>query len=123
MHTQPQININVLAIILSMVSGVVFGFLWYGPLLGKKWAHLMGFNSAQKPDSQKMRKALLLQIIGLFLSSYVLTHTIQVWQPKAWGLMESPFSSSGFGFMAAFFVWIGFYIPNQLSKVAWENRP
>ncbi|MER2512837.1 MAG: DUF1761 domain-containing protein [Nitrosomonas ureae] len=25
--------------------------------------------------------------------------------------------------MSAFFTWIGFYIPMQFSKVAWENRP
>ncbi|MEK6629091.1 MAG: DUF1761 domain-containing protein [Bdellovibrionota bacterium] len=120
---QPYLIINYYAIITSVVVGMVLGFLWYGPLFGKSWAQAMGFASDFKPDSKKMAQAMVLQALGLLLMSYVLAHSGQVWRPSVWGVGVDEGSVFMWGFMSAFFTWIGFYIPMQFSKVAWENRP
>ncbi|MEQ1875168.1 MAG: DUF1761 domain-containing protein [Bdellovibrionia bacterium] len=119
---EPQLIINYPAILVSVVACMVFGFLWYGPLLGRTWAKGMGMNMDKKPDPGVMKKALLLQALGLLLMTYVLAHAIQVWRPSVWGVgQDGP--DGLYGLMAAIFTCLGYYIPQQLSKVAWEGRP
>jgi hypothetical protein len=120
---EPNIVINWGAIAACVVAGMVFGFLWYGPIFGKTWAKLMNFPADFKPDSAVMRKALILQVVGLFLMTYVLAHSGQVWRPSVWGIQVDEGPAFMWGFMSAFFTWVGFFIPMQFSKVAWENRP
>jgi len=36
-------GINIIAVILAMFGFMVVGFLWYGPLFGKRWMELNGF--------------------------------------------------------------------------------
>jgi hypothetical protein len=45
----PEITINYAAVLLAAVANMVVGMLWYGPLFGKQWQALMGFNA----DSMK----------------------------------------------------------------------
>jgi hypothetical protein len=120
---EPNLIINFAAIGVSIIAGMVVGFLWYGPVFGKVWARLMGMPEDFKPTKDAMTKAMVLQVAGLFLTSYVLAHSGQVWRPSVWGAGVDEGSALMWGFMSAFFTWIGFYIPMQFSKVAWENRP
>lgn len=119
---QPLITINWVAIVVAFIAAFVFGGIWYGPLFGKIWGRAIGMDCESKPDPKVMRRAFLLQIIGLFLTAYVLTHSIQVWRPSAWGL-GGDMSDTTYGFLGGFFTWIGFYVPLQLNKVGWEGRP
>ncbi|MCC6278550.1 MAG: DUF1761 domain-containing protein [Oligoflexia bacterium] len=120
---EPKLIINFYAILASIGAGMVFGFLWYGPIFGKAWAKGMGLSSSFAPSKKQMQKAMVLQVIGLFLMAYVLAHSGQIWRPSVWGLGEDGGSPLTWGFMSAFFTWLGFYVPMQFSKVAWENRP
>jgi hypothetical protein len=122
MH-EPHLIINWAAILTSTVVAFLFGGLWYGPIAGKAWCKAMGINMDQKPDSKVMRRAFALQALGLFLTSYVLAHTGQVWRPSVWGVGEDMGPCYMWGFWCGLFTWIGFYIPMQFGKVAWENRP
>jgi hypothetical protein len=119
----PNLIINYYAIAACVLAGMIFGFLWYGPLFGKVWGRLMGMPADYKPEPKVFGRALLLQAIGLVLISYVMAHAGQIWRPSVWGVGPDEASNFMWGFMAAFFTWIGFYIPMQLGKVAWENRP
>jgi len=38
---RPQIPINFLAIAAAVTVSFIAGWLWYGPLFGKKWAGLV----------------------------------------------------------------------------------
>lgn len=114
--------INWPAILVSVLVAFVFGALWYGPILGKAWASDMGLNMDRKPDPKVMKRAFINQFIGTFLTVYVLAHSVQIWRPSVWGAGADQ-SDAMYGFMGALFAWIGFYIPLQLSKISWENRP
>src|SRR3954470_21766025 len=114
---QPHITLNWWAILTAIVVAFFFGFAWYGPIFGKTWAKMMGMNCEQKPDMAVMRKALVIQIVGLFLITFCLDHTLQVWHPSVWGVGPDGGADWQFGFMGGFFTWLGFFVPLQLNKV------
>lgn len=117
---QPNIHLNWLSIAIAVFVAFAFGGIYYGPLLGRVWAELMGMK--EKPTPAAMRRAMLLQLIGTFLTAYVLTFTLKVWMPSSWSLVgDKP--GYVYGFYAGVFTWVGFYVPMQLAKVAWEGRP
>lgn len=119
---QPNLHINYAAIVAAVAAGFAFGGLWYGPLFGKMWAALMGMHVGDAPSKSEMKKAFLLNILGAFLTAYVLTHDLQVWRPSVWGAGEDG-PSYLYGFFGGFFIWLGYYVPMLLGAVAWERRP
>lgn len=69
-----------------------------------------------------MLRAMGIQIFGLLLTAYVLAHSGQVWRPSVWNLGPDQMPDAAWGAMSALFTWIGFYVPMQANKVAWEGR-
>jgi len=118
---QPQISINFAAVAVCVVSNFIIGFLWYGPLFGKKWAKEMGFSEDMKPETKVMIKSMLLMVIGAFFMSYVMAHSVQIWRPSVWGVGTDAVPWT-YGFYAAFFSWIGYIVPVLFSSVSWEGK-
>jgi hypothetical protein len=118
----PNIHINFLAIIIAVVANFIFGFIWYTPLFGKAWGKEMGFDMTQKPPKSAMIKGMVFMLIGNFLMAFVFAHNIAVWNPVTWGLPHSDMSVGAVAFSAAFFTWLGFFVPTDLGAVAWENK-
>ena len=85
MQQHPAIVLNWGAMVAAMIGCFVFGGLWYGPIAGKAWAKAMSFPSNFQPKPGEMKRAFAIQIVGLFLTVYVLAHTSQVWRPSVWG--------------------------------------
>jgi hypothetical protein len=117
----PQIHLNYLAILASMAAYFVLGFLWYGPIFGKTWLAEMKKPSDCKPEPGAMRKSFTLMIIGSFLTMFVLSCTVLVWRPSFWNVGEDG-PNAAYGFFAAIFSWIGFYVPVLLGQVGWEGK-
>lgn len=115
----PTIVLSFPGIAFAVVAAMILGFLWYGPVFGRRWAHELGLNFEDKPPG--MGRALLLQVIGLTLTAYVLAHANQVWRPSVWGAGEDA-PAAVYGFFGGLFTWFGFYLPPQLGRVAWEKR-
>ena len=120
---QPHIVLNWGAIAVSIIVAFIFGGIWYGPLFGKTWAKAMGMDCEKKPELAVMRKAMAIQLVGTFLIAFCLTHDLQAWLPSAWGIPGNDGPSWLHGFMGGFFTWLGFFVPLQLNKVAWEQKP
>ncbi len=109
----PEIPINYLAIIVATVVLMPVGFLWFGPLFGKAWASHHRMSDVPQPDGA----AMAIFALGNFLLVFVLAHAQGVWRAGAWGL--SPDVSNATLIMnSAGFTWLGFFLPNQLAKVA-----
>ena len=118
---QPEIHINYLSVLLAVIASFFFGWLWYGPIFGKLWARLMKMPTDVKPDSKFMLRGMALMILGAFLTAFVMAHASEVWRPSVWGVgLDSP--SCTYGFFNGLFTWLGFFIPMQMSMVAWEGR-
>jgi hypothetical protein len=118
---QPEIHLNHLAIAAGVLSNLVIGFLWYGPIFGKAWMKEVGMAPDHKPARGAMARGMILMIVGSFLMAFVLSHDVAVWRPSTWkaGVDQS---SAVYGFFAAFFTWIGYFVPQLLGTVAWEGK-
>ena len=118
---QPEISINYLAIVLCVLVALPIGFLWFGPLFGRPWAKLMGLEDIEQPGGAAMAKSMLIYALGSLLLAWVLVHSIEVWRPSAWnaGTDDAPWV---YGANAAFWTWLGFFLPLQMGRVAWEQR-
>src|SRR5258708_25829279 len=69
-----------------------------------------------------MRRYMGLQILGSFLTSYVLVFSGEVWRPSVWAAgADQP--SYFYGFFNGFWIWLGFFVPMLLGAVALENPP
>jgi len=80
----PLIHLNWLAIIVAVIASFFLGGLWYGPLFGKAWRKEMGVPEGVKPSGAEMTKPIVLNIIGTFLTAFVLAHEVQVWRASSW---------------------------------------
>ncbi|HEX5003266.1 MAG TPA: DUF1761 domain-containing protein [Bacteroidia bacterium] len=121
---EPNLNISMMAVVVATVANFIFGAIWYMPLFGKAWATEMKIDmTGPKPPTSVMVRGMALMVIGNFLMAYVLAHDIAVWNPLTWGHPEwVNHTPMQFTFAAAFFTWLGFYLPQDLSKMAWENK-
>jgi hypothetical protein len=119
----PQIHVNWFAVAGAVVAAFAFGGVWYGPLWGKTWGGLMGMDMSKPPAPAVMKRAFANQLVGTFLTAYVMTFSLKVWMPSVWGLGPDMGPYYMYGLYAGFFTWLGFYVPLQLSKVSWEGRP
>ena len=117
----PDLPINYLAIIVCVAVAMPLGFLWFGPLLGKAWAKEMGLESKPEPSKQEMMKSLGLYAFGSLLMAFVLAHSIEIWRPSTWhaGTDDADWL---YGVNAAFWNWLGFIVPLQIGRVAWEFK-
>ena len=108
--------INYLAVLVAAVASVVLGFLWYGPLFGKTWAQLMGFDKKKMAEAKKKgmpKQTWVLMILGTLVTSYVLAHFVDYLDAvNVAGALQ-----------AGFWLWLGFIVPVQLGMVLWEGKP
>lgn len=118
---QPQLQINMISIVVATFAAFVLGGLWYGPLFGRSWAKEMKFDMSKKPDPKVMMKAYGFQLLGTFLTAYVLAHSAEVWRPSVWNAGQD-MPAYNYGFFSAFFTWVGFYVPLHLGSVSWEGK-
>lgn len=113
-----EIHINYTAVAVAVVANFFLGFIWYTPLFGKAWAAEMGFDMSVKPPASVMVKGLTIMVIGNFLMVYVFAHNQVAW---SYVPGSSEMSAMANIMSAAIFTWLGFYLPGDLSRVAWEK--
>ncbi len=101
-------HLNYLAIILATFVEFAIGAVYYGPVFGKLWGEIHGFDKLSKETQDKMVKAMgpfyALQALVTLITTFVLAIFL-VYQPT-WNAYA----------MASFF-WIGFVVPTQVSAV------
>ena len=114
-----SIHINYVAILVAVVANFILGFLWYTPLFGKLWAKELGLDTTQPPQQNEMIRGMAFMVIGSFFLAWVLAHNMAAWsfvpEMKDSSMTRTVFST-------AIFTWLGFFLPVELSRVAWERR-
>src|SRR5690349_5860975 len=116
---EQQLPISMTAILIAVVANFILGFLWYTPLFGKAWAKENGFDTSRKPTGGEMAKGMSIMVIGNFLMAYVFAHNMAAWTFVPGMEVASPMAII---LQSALFTWLGFYLPVDLSTVAWENK-
>lgn len=114
-----ELQINFLAIIISVVATFILGFIWYTPLFGKVWGKEMGYDPNEKPDKGVMFKGMAFMVIGNFLLAWVFAHNIAAWSFVP-GMDEMSKAASAMN--SAIFTWLGFYLPGELGSTVWEKK-
>lgn len=114
-----MINVNWLAVVVSAIVSMIIGFLWYGPLFGKKWMAMMGWGQ-EHIDAAKakggMGKSYVIAFIGSLVMAYVLAHIV------AMARMAGISSGLSGGLQSGFWAWLGFVATTGLGSVLWEGR-
>ncbi len=114
-----EMPISMMAILLTVLATFFFGFIWYTLLFGKAWAVEMKFDMTVKPPASVMIKGLVFMVIGNFFMAFVFAHNNAAWSfvpgMDKMGLVEGVANAAGF-------TWLGFFLPGDLSKVAWERH-
>ncbi len=115
-----DVAINYWAVLVCGVASMVIGSLWFGPLFGKMWQKLMGWENvdpAKKAEMMKgIQKSYILAFVGALVMAYVLAHSI--------ALAQDFYKSSDLStvFSGAIWNWLGFMVPVILSSVLWEGK-
>ena len=113
-----MLEIKYIAVLVATVANFFIGFLWYTPLFGKAWARELGINVTGPPPPGALAKGMIMGVIGNFFMAYVLAHNNAAWSFVP-GMSEM--STAGIILSAGIFTWLGFYLPVDLNRVAWEN--
>ena len=111
-----DLQINFWAVLVSAVSAIVIGSVWYGPLFGKKFMALMGFEKLSADEQAAMKKGMAKTYALQFLSSVLMLGVL------AWLLPALGAASAVGGMKAAFWVWLGFVMPVQLGQQLWGGK-
>jgi len=114
-----EMNINYMAILVTVVANFVLGFIWYTPLFGKRWAKENNFDITRKPTSAELGKGMTFMVIGNFFMAYVFAHNIAAWSFVPGTNEAGPAANI---ISASVFTWLGFYFPVDLGTVAWERK-
>ena len=114
-----ELPISMTAILVTVVVTFVFGFLWYSVFFGKAWATEMKFDMTVKPPASTMIKGMAFMVIGNFFMAFVFANNNAAWSfvpgMDKMGMAESIMNAAGF-------TWLGFFLPGDLSRVAWERH-
>jgi hypothetical protein len=113
-----NVEVNYLAVLFAAVASMVVGFLWYGPMLfAKPWMKLMGLTPERIKENQKeMTKMYMLSFVVALVTAFVLFHVMTMsrnfynYAPLVTGLTS------------AFWMWLGFVMPVQLTDVIFGGK-
>ena len=119
---QPNIHLNVGAVLVAAIAAWVIGALWYGPLFGKPWRKEMGVPEGGPPPGAAMAKSLVINFVGLLIMSFVFMHDVLVFRPSVWIAGQADAPSWVYGLFGAVFIWLGYIVPVLLNTVAFEKR-
>jgi len=109
-----DITINYMAVLVAAVVNMVIGYLWYGPVFGKRWQKLMGFTHEQLEAMRK--KSMGTSYALLFVVSVVMAYVLAYFL-GATGAYDT------FGAVQlAFWIWLGFIATVMLGTVLWEGK-
>jgi hypothetical protein len=114
-----EIHVNMMAILVAVVANFILGFIWYTPLFGKAWAKELGFDTSIKPPTSALLKGMVFMVIGNFLMAWVFAHNMAAWSFVPGANTMSPIATI---MSSSIFTWLGFYVPVDLSSVAWEMK-
>ncbi len=108
-------SLNFIAIVVATVLQFIFGAVWYSALFGKLWGKIHGFDTLSKEVQARMMSEMgpyyTVQFLVTILTTIVLAIFIE-YVPQNW----NPYGM-------AFFFWIGFIVPTQVSAVIFGGTP
>ena len=84
------------------------------------WARQMGLEDMPQPGGGAMARSMVLYAFGNLLIAGVLA-SLEVWRPSVWGTGPDE-ASWVYAANRALWTWVGFFLPLQVGRIAWEQR-
>ena len=112
----PEVIVNLVAVLVAAIASMVIGFIWYGPLFGKTWMKLMGYDPKNMDMKKGMVKMYAIAFISSFIMAYVLFHSY-IFANAFYGIDK--FTA---GLMTGFWSWLGFVAPVQYGSVLFQGK-
>jgi hypothetical protein len=106
-------QINYWAVLVCALLSMVLGFVWYGPLFGKKWMHIMKAGDMSAAEREKMKKS----ATKLYILQFVLT----LFQLFVLSWYIGTLNGLSSGVHTAFSIWIAFIIPTLAGVSMWNG--
>ncbi len=105
-------NINYLAVIVAAFSAFFIGWIWYGPLLGKAWLKLNGFNAEEmRNDSLPMPVIMGVNYVATVVAAFGIA-----------ALLGAE-SNIGFGIRTGVMIALFWIATSRLNDVLYERKP
>lgn len=106
-------GINIIAVVLATIGFMAVGFVWYGPLFGKRWMALHGLTEEQIKAGGNMGLTMAKGVANSLVMAIVLALVLG-WLGSA-GLVQH--------LIHAFVLWLGFSATTQVLAHIWERQP
>jgi hypothetical protein len=105
--------VNYTLVVAATLAQFVLGALWYSPLMfGKWWMQFMECDTLPPEELKKMQKAMMpfyfLQLLLTLFTTISFANLV-------------PYVPAFSIYHIAFWIWIGFIFPLQISSVVWAN--
>jgi len=110
-------DINIWSVIAVAVASIIIGMLWYGPIFGKVWTKLMGFDMSNKEKMAEMKKKAQPAYIGQAITSLIAAFVL------ASLVLSLNIGTYYEAIKLSFFLWLGFHGPVLLNQVFWAGKP
>lgn len=100
------------AIIIATVVQFIVGAIWYMFIFAKQWGEMFDFNKLSKKEQKEMQAKMGpyygLQMVVTLLTSYIFAQFVVMANTSVINLSL---------YKLAFFVWLGFVVPTQVSAI------
>ena len=102
-------TINYIAVLVAAVAQFIFGAIWYMPLFGKLWGKIHGFDKVSPEEQKVMASKMAPLLVAQFIFTIVTT--------AVFALLRNGLSGDWSIYCLAFYFWLGFIVPTQVSAV------
>lgn len=107
-------DINYWAVLSCALLSLILGFVWYGPLFGRKWIEINELSSDDLAKREAMQKEAgplyVVQFVLSLLQIYILAHFVKGWSDVS-------------GIESAVWIWLGFVMPTVAGLAMWNAKP
>lgn len=109
-------GVNWLAVVGCVVVAMALGFLWYGPLFGKRWSDLQGFPAMSEAEMKAMQSKMMpaygVMAVGSAVMALVLRATLHATAAE----------SIGAAIVVAFLLWLAFVATSTLGTAMFSQQ-
>jgi hypothetical protein len=104
---------NYIAILVCGVLAMVLGFIWFGPLFGKKWMEITGANR----HDEERRKEMMKGVWKLYIAQFILV-LFQAW---VLSMYLGSWTETRLAVESTLWIWAAFVIPTVAGSCMWNN--
>lgn len=113
---------TVWAVLAAVVTSMIMGFVWYGPIFGKAFMRYLGMDALtpeqMKEGQKEAMPGYLVSMATVAVSTVVIAFLFD------WAMPGSGYADGWmFGISLGVAGWLAFYVPGTLTGIFFDKRP